>query len=560
MITFPDIRYYYQQTVTSFAVQKSIEMVTTVAFLSFHTIKQAALVPATLTSIAIALPIALINLSLFGVASTIDLISKKIGHRESLHTNPSGTLERIVFIIDTIGKYIVPKIVFFLTIAALSPHIVMAKSMDFIEHKGLQITQIALDTLGIPVELPISRKKMLSILDEWKQLGLPDENRKKAYKQIVEFYDYSNSLFDNFFFSARSLSLEGCRLRSLPDIFMYKPFSQLDTLSLKRNRLDFLPASLYGLPRTCELSISENQFSEDEIYEITNIIHSSDYQGPIITGISNLTVGSQTIYWFYRDLCRTVGRTPQSLSNLRRSEALRSWLSRLSRVSDYSKSNETTKKAFITHIITYLEEADRNPEFQTIFNNIIQDASATCGDRIALSVLHIDIAYQLANIDSSNMRKLAKFLLRGCLAIDLLEECARQKIESQQGKVDQIEIFLAYPIFLKKELQLPINQETMLYFHSSSVTSNNLDAARDFVLSSLENQDTCLTFLIQHDAWIKALEKNNEKAFKVIKSKRDLAQKNAMSEEQESKIQQEYMEALKRLSIQAIEREDISLP
>lgn len=574
MITFPEIRHHYQQAVESVVIEKSTQVITAIAFHTFHTLKYAALVPAAINSVVIGLPIAIVNVSLFGIAYGIEFVSRNISTFENLDSIPGSTLQQVVLAIDSIAKYIVPKIVYFLTIIALAPFIVVTKGINFIEDVSIEITQIALDILGIPVKLHISRKKLVSILNEWKSAATPGENRRKACDQILDCYDRSNELFHNLFSFPIYLYIDECGLRSLPEIFEYKPFSKLDTLSLSNNQLTYLPNDIFNLPNHCHLYISQNQFSEEEVFRILRTTNQPNYHGPVVAGIHiydtpespPLLLGRRaprynathreenrmprTIDQFYTDLCQTIGREPQNLSNLERSEALRSWLSRLSRVSDYSAEDETIRRAFITNIILYLEEANRNREFQNIFNHTIHGASATCGDRVALSVLHLDIAYQLANIDIRNMRHLSEFLLRGCFTMELLEECALQKTQSMRGEVDELEVYLGYPIALKRELNLPISQETMLYFRCSLLTTEDLATARDFVMSHLNDRDACLTFLAKHDTWKRALASYNQGAFDAIERKKRQDQENAESPEESIHIENEYIQALKALSAQ----------
>lgn len=579
MISLPDLRYHYQQAVESVVIQKSTRVITSVAFHAFHTAKRVALFPTAIFGFAVGTPMAIASIPFFLIAYGIDFAARKFCRVENPPVLPASRLQQVILIIDSIIKYMRPKMVYFFTIVAFAPFIAVTIVIDYTEDKAIEITQIALDTLGIPVELQISRRKLLIILREWESLAHPEENRKKASKRIIDYYERSNELFRDLFPFHNYLYIGECGLHSLPEIFQYKPFSNLNALSLINNRLTYLPNALYSLPSDCQLFISQNEFSEEEVFRILRTTNQPNYHGPVINGITihdapDFFVEAQFVLdgpgephdttqqeenqvprivnQLYRNLYQAIGREPQDLSNLEHSETLRSWLSRLSRVSDYSRANANTRRAFITNIITYLEEANRNPEFQNIFNQIIYDASATCGDRVALSVLHLDIAYQLENIDLSNMRELSQFLLRGCLAMELLEECARQKVQSMLSEVDELEVYLGYPIALKQELNLPISQETMLYFRCSLLTREDLAIANDFVMSHLNDHDACLTFLIRHDTWKRALVGYNQGAMDTIERKKLRDLENAESPEESLSIENEYIQALKALSAQAI--------
>lgn len=567
-----NLNYYYQQTAQSNFVKKSTTITAALAFYTFHNIKYAALVPAALSSLVIAVPSAIIGGNLLALIFGLDFVSRRIFGIETLDQIPTNRVQEIILKINSIAYYIVPKITYALIIVTLSPYIVVRSGIDYIEDVATQISQIALDTLGIPVQLSISRRKLQSILTEWKDNALPEENRQEACKRIINFHKDSANLIHNITTFGGYLDLSNCGLRALPDIFDYKPFSHINMLSLANNQLTALPAKIYNLPRTCTIYIAGNQFPPEEIERITTTTNERDYEGPEIRDASIDTDNTQEFVYYlrellprmrlrgsvsaienlYRALYRAVGREPQHLSNLEKSETLRSWLTRLSEVSDYERANEATKKALITNVINCLEEANRNTSFNDIFKNIIEGAAEACGDRVALSILDLDIAYQLVSIDPSDMGRLSEFLLRGSLAMELLRECAQQKIFSTKREVDEIEIYLGYPISLKEELSLPITQNTMLYFHCSSLTPEDLRTAREYVMSHLNNEDACLDFLVDHDTWKRALASYNSEAYTAIEKKKAEDQENAEVEEEYRVIDHEYKKALKSLSSQAL--------
>lgn len=568
-----NLNYYYQQTAQSNFVKKSITITAALAFYTFHNIKYAALVPAAFSSLIIAVPSSIIGAHLFALIFGLDFVSRRIFGIETLDQIPTNRVQEIILKINSIAQYILPKLTHSLVIVNLSPYIVVKATIDYIEDITTQISQIALDTLGIPVQLSISRRKLQSILNEWKANALLEENREEASKRIINFHKDSADLIRSIISFGGYLDLSNCHLRTLPDIFDYKPFSNITMLSLTNNQFTALPAKIYSLPRNCIIYIGGNQFPPEEIERITTTTNERDYEGPEIRDASiEDTDNTQELASYlrelvlrrraddsisptenlYRALYRAVGREPQHLSNLQQSETLRSWLSRLSEVSDYRRANEETRTALITNVINYLEEANRNTSFNDIFKSLIEGAAENCGDRIALSILHLDIAYQLVSIDTSDMRRLSEFLLRGSLAMDLLEECARQKILSMKRKVDEIEIYLGYPISLKERLNLPISQNTMLYFNCSSLTVEDLDAAREFVMSHLNNEDACLTFLVNHDTWKMALASYNPEAYTAIENKKTEDLEFAECTAEYRAVDHEYKQGLKWLSSQAL--------
>ncbi|MEK7340481.1 MAG: NEL-type E3 ubiquitin ligase domain-containing protein [Verrucomicrobiota bacterium] len=216
-----------------------------------------------------------------------------------------------------------------------------------------------------------------------------------------------------------------------------------------------------------------------------------------------------------------IGEHPAEFTNLQETQELCSWLSRLSDTADYKADGEM-QKAFAKKIIDYLNQANNNIDFRTTFYEVIQGASETCGDRITLSILHLNIAHQLATIDLKDMKKLADFLIKGPWTIEMLENAAREKIP-HLNLFDEIEVYLGYPIQLKKDLEIPIDVQNMLYFTCSALTPRDLEETKNAILNEREDQEKRLKSLINHTTWQKALSVNYPEEYQVIMDKREEA-------------------------------------
>lgn len=194
-----------------------------------------------------------------------------------------------------------------------------------------------------------------------------------------------------------------------------------------------------------------------------------------------------------------------------------------------SRSGESDKQ-FAQKIISYLNRADKDEGFRNALIGCVAEAIDTCGDRMILSVLRIGIAFQLATIDLNDPKEVASFLKRGVAAIRMLEEIAKEKVPTLV-LVDEIEVYLAYPIKLKEALNLPIDVDKMLFYGVSGLTQNDLDDARKKVQGFLDNEQESLEFLVQQDLWVetltkhypKKLEEINETRFKMLDDSSDQA-------------------------------------
>lgn len=197
---------------------------------------------------------------------------------------------------------------------------------------------------------------------------------------------------------------------------------------------------------------------------------------------------------------------------------LQSWLSRLSTIGNLRRAGESEKE-FAQKVLSFVNQANQDEKFREVFLGILNGASDTCGDRVALSLLHIGMAYQQATMDLSDPKKVADFLKRGPGALDILEKIARDKVLTLP-MVDEIEVYLAYPVQLRETLNLPIDVDKMLYFACSSVTAQDLEGAKQEVQSFLDDEEASLKFLIKQNIWVETLQKAYPERYEEINNQR----------------------------------------
>ncbi|MCB1107030.1 MAG: hypothetical protein KDK76_02920 [Chlamydiia bacterium] len=191
--------------------------------------------------------------------------------------------------------------------------------------------------------------------------------------------------------------------------------------------------------------------------------------------------------------------------------SLRDWFARLEICRDF----ERNRQGFCKQIVRFLNQADDDPNFRKEFLGVVDGAAESCGDRVALSIIHIGIRWKLTQIDHSDLPALAEFLKKGVYAIDLLEKIARQ---NHGAEGDEIENYLAYPVKLKERLKLPIIIDFMIY--GSDATESNIDDACKTVNDAINNPDTFHAFLIEDRTWVAALEAKYKTEIEVITNKR----------------------------------------
>lgn len=353
-----------------------------------------------------------------------------------------------------------------------------------------------------------------------------------------------------------SLLLCDNSLSELPSDFFssLKDLKNLYIINLSDNRLRTLPDSFRDLRPEVRLLLYRNRFSRQEVERILNITREPGYQGPVVElSIQDYTQGLQKnsdeiVSELYR-----VAKLPQKQFHLEDSLELNSWLNRISELPEFDSA--TNKQLIAQKILAILEEASINSSFKNIFYQIIDDASQTCGDRVALSLLYLDVHHRLESMDLTDMQALARFLENGVWTLDLLEECAREKVSTLAG-VDEIETYLAYPIHLKEDLDIPIVQEAMLYFRCSGVTEEDLEYAKNFVLEQRNDKGKRLEFLITQEKWLEALRINYPTEMQNIETKREeAASQENIDAEGYSKIQEEYTAKVSALSEKVLSQE-----
>lgn len=196
---------------------------------------------------------------------------------------------------------------------------------------------------------------------------------------------------------------------------------------------------------------------------------------------------------------------------------LSEWLNRL-----YNDSGTTIVKQLIPHLLEMLLEMSRNEEFMQEACNIMHDATATCGDRVILSILYISLQFKMHVLSDKldNPREIASFLVRGPFIMTELEKVARSKIKTMRV-VDELEVYLGYPIKLRDRLRIPIETKEMLYYSCSSLDDKDLNAAATAVEAKLRDKSHIAQFLSTQPLWTKVIYATNPDIFEDVETLQD---------------------------------------
>ncbi len=328
-------------------------------------------------------------------------------------------------------------------------------------------------------------------------------------------------------------------LTSLPS--QIGELTQLTKLLLDSNQLSSLPEEILSLSRA-DIDITANPLSSHVIVNLQQVTSALDYRGPRIefSMYEARSTEERSLDQLLQELSQAAQRESLQLTHLtQQAEKVRVWLCRLSAIGDYKTKRQQLARVIYEAIV----HAEADEDFRQIFLNCIEGAAESCGDRMALSLLYMDLQHEIAKaLKAHDLKRLAYLLGHGSWALSELEKIAGNKSRSLHF-VDEIEVYLAYPVMLKERLQLPIVIDTMLYFRCSSVTEADLQAAEELIRGGLRTLDTYCDTLAQELTWHKALEERAD--YKNLLNKRD-------SSDNPVAAQEVFLREVKRLTQQIL--------
>ena len=247
---------------------------------------------------------------------------------------------------------------------------------------------------------------------------------------------------------------------------------------------------------------------------------------------------------------------PIELRSENNDTALFSWLDRILDTAD-AKNNRSTLNELVHKI---LKRAAIDDHFKMIFFSIIQEATQTCGDRVSLSILHLSIEEKKADFTSKDtltlqqMQELADFIIKGPWTLAQLEKIAHEHIENAQAQaftLDEVAVYLAYPILLKNDLQIPIDVDEMLYIGSAHLTNGHLSRAKEVIRQQLGKLNAKANILASYDCWQVALEKYNETkdGYQAIIKEKQTRAELAQTPQEYLEIDQSFKDQIAKLSM-----------
>ncbi len=311
-----------------------------------------------------------------------------------------------------------------------------------------------------------------------------------------------------------TLHLDSNQLTALPDSF--NNLTALHRLYLSRNQLTALPPGIFHLPQETEVNLEQNPLSPQTLIAMTQPrnhgprIYFSVAEAPAAQTQGS---GSRSFEDAIRRYCSNISTEYlRILQGTEGADYFGQLLDRLDGTTGPMATAEASLPGFadrVAAVIRTLAEVN-SAELRASCYLQAQEGLETCSDRVAITFSDIEIACKSHRIlQAGGGHAQMAHLLRGMFRLSTLDAFARNDIATRRG-VDEIEVFLAYRVGLKNELELPCETSAMNHNEFSGVAQAALDRARTHVLAAerANNSAALVEFAIEQPFWNTHLEKN----------------------------------------------------
>jgi C-terminal novel E3 ligase, LRR-interacting len=295
------------------------------------------------------------------------------------------------------------------------------------------------------------------------------------------------------------LFVQGCGLTSLPQLPPH-----LLMIDLTNNRLTDIPLHLLELSPDCEIFLHGNPLSQQAADDLWDVTNDPAYSGPQIhfdwDADSEASVGSwsfdedepqgpRSFQQAVTDWLGDDSETTQMWDDLADETGAADFARFLDRLRQTVNSGDP---AFLDSVVNWLREVATNPRLRVHSFLVASDAATTCEDRVLLTWNAMQTARLTTHVENGVYDKRLPELIplaRGMFRLTALEKIAREKAREMQAarpldddEVDEIEVYLAFQVQLREQLELPLATRTMAFFRVSGVTDDELQAAARRVL------------------------------------------------------------------------------
>ena len=365
-------------------------------------------------------------------------------------------------------------------------------------------------------------------------------NLQVSYNQLRELPENIGALS-----SLKELILSNNRLEYLPDGI--GALSTLVELDLERNQLQQLPQRIGDLMSLAILDVSNNPLTLQEDIRLREIFQHRDAELYLPLDYSSVRIDSEYDNKNLREQVESLKILAAKFhvshnccqnsvwKDLDKTEnnSFKYFLDKIWTTNDANK-NEESQKILLSSLMNIFEKMEKSPEFTQLCLSLAEESVNSCGDRVSLGLVQMQIAEKTYPEGEASMKDLfasEKVLLKAEMIFDI----ARDKVKNLTGSVDEIETYLMYFNQLKEELGVEING--MLYESCSNLDEKDIVQAKQ-LLSSIP-QERVYERLLDNPS----VQKRFEKEFEEIQN-----QEKFNTDKLENESDRDYMRRLEAMS------------
>jgi len=346
----------------------------------------------------------------------------------------------------------------------------------------LDVSHNALEAL--PVQMPgASRRLHVS----WNQIP-----RLHAIPPHVTGLWLGNNLLTDLPDLPRGLEYLHVEHNQLPHLSDNFP-TGMKSLNAKNNQLTGVPESVARLSPQCRVALEGNPLSPRTRGTLQDIAADPNYQGPRISfsmstggaSGSDRALHEMVMTWLPPVRRADIIRVWSAIAKEDNATAFAGFLSRLEDTESVKKFPEFTQQ-----VAAWLIRLSDAPSLRQQIFLIAQGATETCEDRVALTYNEMQKAVVVHDVDDGKYDVHLPGVIsvgREMFRLEQLENIARGKVEKLKF-VDEVEVYLAYQVKLRKPLQLASAIQDMRFFGAAGVTEDDL-AHAEILVKTREDQD-----------------------------------------------------------------------
>jgi E3 ubiquitin-protein ligase SspH2 len=275
----------------------------------------------------------------------------------------------------------------------------------------------------------------------------------------------------------------------------WSALTNMDVLGLQGVPLASLPEDILQLPRGCRIEINANDLSDAIVNRLSAAMNVPTYTGPIVNFARAMpsareTRPLETAVQSWRDKSKAPSTSSTETSpwlQFKQEEGAADFSLFLDRLEDTSEfKNRKIQRDFIKRARDLLDQLELPANKELRAKCFVQagQANDTCGDRVALCLIHMETFCALHHLESAiengeyddNPAALCE-AAKGFHRMEQIEKMAHRKVASLNF-VDEIEVHLGYLVQLSDRFELPVKMKTMLYPACSNITRDDLKEAR----------------------------------------------------------------------------------